>query len=155
MALVGRCLCALLLLSLSASDVYAERLGCDTTQAMRAENETDTLKTWRQIYDSFKRYSACDDGAIAEGYSDVIVKILARKWSEVPHLSILVAHDGHFRELVLRHIDATTDEKDLENVATNASKRCPRGDAKLCEDILRKAVAARSEQRKIQIDQSP
>jgi hypothetical protein len=127
--------------------VHAQRPGCDQSAARFAEQEADTLKTWQQIYNSFKRYSACDDGAIWEGYSDSVVKVLANKWSELPHLSILIARDQDFRDFVLRHIDATTDEKDLENVATNASKRCPRDDAKLCEDILRKAAAARSKQR--------
>jgi hypothetical protein len=86
---------------------------------MFVEREVDTLKTWQQVYDSFKRYSACDDGVIAEGYSDAVVKILAHKWSEVPQLSILIAHDEQFRNFVLRHTDATTDENDLEHVAAN------------------------------------
>jgi hypothetical protein len=66
-----------LLLSILPRPVDAERPGCDDASAFVAEGEVDYLKTWEQIHDSFKRYFACDDGAIAEGYSEAVVKMLS------------------------------------------------------------------------------
>jgi hypothetical protein len=135
----------LLCLSMLASTIRAERPGCSNTLARRAESEIDHLKTWEQIYDWFTRYSACDEGTIAEGYSDVVVKMLAHEWDQLPHLRTLVADDSRFRGFVLRHLDATVDRSDLTVVVTNASRRCPRRDLRLCTDILRQATSARSE----------
>ena len=50
-----------LLLSISVPVVHAERPGCDNAMAKTAENEGANLKTWVQVYDAFKRYSACDE----------------------------------------------------------------------------------------------
>jgi hypothetical protein len=137
------------LLSILPLPVRAERPGCDDAMGERAENEVDYLKTWDQIYDSFKRYSACDDGAIAEGYSDAVVRTLADRWNQLPTLRILADHDERFGKFVFKHIDSTTDDHDLDRVVANASRQCPKGDGQLCSTIRRRAVAARSEQNKI------
>ena len=103
----------------------------------RAENEVDYLKTWDQIYDSFKRYSACDDGAIAEGYSDAVVRMLADRRNQLSTLQTLVDRDKRFGEFVFKHIDATTDDHDLDRVVANADRHCPEGDGELCSTIRR------------------
>ena len=66
--------------------------------------EADTLKTWQMIYDSFRRYRQCDDGALAEGYSESIVTTLANRWDQLPSQA-LIAHDRSFRYFVFRHIE--------------------------------------------------
>ena len=138
-----------LLLSILSLPVRAERPGCDDAMGERAENEVDYLKTWDQIYDSFKRYSACDDGAIAEGYSDAVVRYARRPVGTSFRLCRLsVDRDKRFGEFVFKHIDATTDDHDLDRVVANADRHCPEGDGELCSTIRRHAVAARSEQDK-------
>ena len=138
-----------LILSISPRSAHAERSGCDETMGERAEDEVDYLKTWEQIYDSFKRYSACDDGAIAEGYSESVVKMLSDRWEQLPTLQAFVARDERFGEFVFKHIDATTDDQDLDRVVANASRHCPQRDGQLCSTIRRQAITARSEQDKI------
>jgi hypothetical protein len=138
-----------LLLSMWPRTVHAERPGCDDPSALFAEGEVDYLKTWEQVYGSFKRYSACDDGVIAEGYSDAVVKMLADRWQQLPTLRTLIDRDERFGKFVFMHIDATTDDHDLDRVLENASRHCPQADGQLCSTIKRRAVAARSEQDKI------
>ena len=138
-----------LLLSVLSRPVDAERPGCDDPSALVAGGEVDRLKTWEQIYDSFKRYSACDDGILAEGYSDAVVKMLSDRWEQLPSLRALMERDERFGKFVFKHIDATTDDHDLDRVAANADRHCPGGEGQLCGTIRRRAVAARSEQDKI------
>jgi hypothetical protein len=134
-----------LLLCAWGSAAYAGRLGCDNNLARQAENEVDNnLKSWRQMYESFKRYAPCDDGALWEAYSDSVVRILAERWEQLPHLQSFVARDARFRQFVLRHIDPTASEDALARVVINASRRCPTGQAQLCDAILQQALAARS-----------
>jgi hypothetical protein len=78
-----------LLLSTWPGTVHAERQGCDEAMTDRAWLLGAHLKTWEQIYDySFKRYPTCDDGVIAEAYSDAIVKMLADRWEQFPALGL-------------------------------------------------------------------
>lgn len=121
------------------------RAGCDDAQtAMLAE--ADTLKTWQMIYDSFRRYRQCDDGALAEGYSESIVTTLANRWDQLPSLEALIAHDRSFRDFVFRHIDATTAAEDLASIARNAERRCPGELTKLCAEIKGKALDAEAQE---------
>jgi hypothetical protein len=50
---------------------------CTREEAMQAADDTDHLDNWNAVYRSFKRFSQCDDGGIAEGYSDDVGKLLA------------------------------------------------------------------------------
>jgi hypothetical protein len=137
------------LLNALPHSVDAERPGCDDPAALFAEGEFNHLKTWRQIYDSYKHYSMCDDGIIAEGYSDVVVKMLADRWNQLPALWTLVDRDDRFGKFVLMHVDSTADDHELDRVVANASRLCPQRDGQLCSTIRQRALAARSEQDKI------
>ena len=138
-----------LVLSSLPRPVDAERPGCDDPSALFSEGEVNHLKTWQQIYDWFKSYSACDDGILGEANSDAIVRMLADRWNQLPTLQTLADRDERFGKFVFKHIDATTDDHDLDRVVANATRHCPQHDAQLCSTIRRQAVAARSEQDKI------
>ena len=136
-----------LLLSISPRIVHPQPPACDATSAWLLER--NHLQSWQQIYGSFKRYSACDDGILAEENSDAVVRMLADRWDQIPTLRTLVDRDQRFGKFVFMHIDATTDDHDLDRAIANASRRCPQGDEQLCGTIRLRAVAARSEQDKI------
>ncbi len=134
-------LCAVAL----ASAVRSETRGCSEGLAKQADSEIAALKTWEEIYESFRNYSACDEGVIAEGYSNAVVRMLADRWMQLSGFQTLASRDSGFREFVFRHIDATVDRDDLTEVITNASDHCPRRYKTLCDRIRRRAASARSE----------
>jgi len=103
-----------------------------------------TLHDWKGIYAFYKRnLPACpDDGAYAEGYSDVIVRAFAKRWTDVAHLQTLAVADPGFRAFVLRHIDATGDPDELRETLQNATTRCPAGVDALCKDVAANAAGA-------------
>jgi hypothetical protein len=133
---------SVLFIGLLAAVANAQRSGCDRESAIAAEDAASNLNTWQQILDWSKRYSACNEGAGAEGYSDAVVKMLAYRWRQLPHLHALGTQDDHFLTFVLDHIDSTTDDQDLAQVVANASQRCPSEESKLCAAILLRARAA-------------
>jgi hypothetical protein len=133
----------------SPRTVPAQTPDCDDALARRAEVEADHLKTWEQIYDWFKHYSTCNEGAPAEGYSDAVVRMLADRWDQLPTFQTLVDRDKRFGKFVFQHIDATTDDHDLDLVVANADRHCPRGDGQLCGTIKLRALAARSQRDEI------
>src|SRR5882757_2552859 len=94
-----------LVTSAFASDAAIKK--CTKAEAMEAEKEADSLKDWDQVYRSYKRFSQCDDGAIAEGYSDSITTLLADDWKSFTRLLVLTNRSRDFMGFVLKHIDET------------------------------------------------
>ncbi len=112
---------------------------CTKQEAMQAEEEADHLDNWNAVYQSFKRFSHCDDGGIAEGYSDAVGKLLADHWNQFPDLVKLATSDQRFQSFVVRHIDETIPADTLKKTAQNAKSRCPGNAAGLCKLIARAA----------------
>ena len=99
-------------------------------------------KTWNDLYRLFTTYAAgCDDGAYAEGYSDFVAQSLAKHWSRLDELASLTKRDPNFKDFLLRHIDATGDEKDIKMLLNNARKHCPSTQSTLCKEIEKAALS--------------
>jgi hypothetical protein len=132
-----------LILSTFATYVFAD--ACPSEEARRAELQSDNLRTWHALYKSFESYRECDDGAIAEGYSESVARILVDHWKRLPELADLSFKDPDFGHFVLRHVDATLDIGDLDKIRHKASTQCPVALRKLCGDLRKQANLARKE----------
>ncbi len=102
--------------------------------------------SWKAMHFHFRKFGQCDDGPIAEGYSDDVVTLLAHKWNLVGELASLGRTDPTFLQFVLAHIDGTTAPEDLQAVRSNAQDACPPGHARLCRLIAGRAKGALEEQ---------
>lgn len=130
----------LLMSILSCATSYGVSVACSREAAIQAETEASTLSTWPAVYNSFKRYQGCDDGAIAEGYSEAISQLFAKQWNQLTLLIPLVMQNGEFRAFVLRHVDETVPNDRLKEIDANAKTNCLTSAASFCAD-LRKAIA--------------
>lgn len=101
-----------------------------------SEPIADQLDTWSQVYSAFERYAHCDDGALAEQFSQSVVRLLAEHWESLPEAAALGSKNPAFEAFMLRHIDVTTDWNDLRKVAGLADTQCPREHSQLCRTIL-------------------
>lgn len=122
--------------------VAASQKACTEAEADKALDQADQLKDWDAVYRSFNRFSRCDDGAVAEGYSDTVGRLLAHDWKDFSALSKLVAADKRFASFVLGHIDETLPSDELQTIETNAKQKCPAGESVLCKKIHDKAHSA-------------
>jgi hypothetical protein len=105
----------------------------------------DPIRTWDALYKSFKSYRQCDDGAIAEGYSESVARILVDRWNTLPQLARLVRKDADFRSFVLKHVDATLDITDVQKIRKKAREECPAGLREICKDLGKQANFALTE----------
>jgi hypothetical protein len=112
---------------------------CSEAEAQHAESEAVMLRSWEELYGSYKRYKHCDDGAIAEGYSEAVARILVAHWNTLSRLADITRKHTDFRRFVLKHIDETLNLEDVKNIRANAVKRCPSGLRDLCRDIRKQA----------------
>lgn len=107
---------------------------CTRDEAIEAENEIDKLNDWDSLYKSFKRFAHCDDGAIAEGYSDIVGHLLG-EWKNFSKVVELTASDLYFKRFVIKHLDETIPYDVGEKIYKNVRKRCPSDAKKLCKLI--------------------
>ena len=117
---------------------------CSKEEAANAERAASTVRDWEAMYDAFHRFSPCDDGGVGEGFSDSVVRLLASRWDELHDLEHFAEANRHFRAFVLKHVDATASEKDLQRILGH-TKDCPGHARPICRDIENRARAALSE----------
>jgi hypothetical protein len=115
--------------------------GCNDREFLA---QLDKLRDWNAIHAFVKRnLPKCpDDGVYGEGYSDLVVRAFANHWSYLPQLVSIVARDPGFEAFVLRHIDETTDAKELNKTRQNATDLCPPDMEDLCKKIGTRAAEA-------------
>jgi hypothetical protein len=124
---------------------YALLKTCTWEDAKSAEAIAATAKTWKQLHQQFERYGHCDDGAIGEGFSEAVTRLLAEQWGSLRSLEAIGASNPAFRKFVMRHIDTTVPTERLSRIAKNAVTRCPSRLKVLCNDIEAEASRAMSE----------
>ncbi len=118
---------------------------CSDADAQIAETTTGLMKTWSAIYSGFKSYGRCDDGGIAEGFTEAVVHLLASKWNSLPKAAALTKKDPTFRTFFLKHIDASANTDELRKINTLAQSKCPAHLRELCTAIQASAKQAISE----------
>lgn len=121
-------------------NAVADMRVCTQQEAQEAESLVATAKSWRQLHQQFERYAHCDDGAIAEGFSESVSLLLAEQWRDIGELGDILKSDQNFRKFVIQHIDETVPADRLKRIAKNAEKRCSHSLKKLCGEIIEAAA---------------
>jgi hypothetical protein len=132
----------------SISPTYASgKVQCTLEDAYKAETTIDNLKTWDDLYRHFKRYAAChfDDAAIAEGYSDMVGRLLSKDWKDVIKLKKLCISDKAFEKFISKHLDETIPADTWNTMMVNATKKCPSEAKGICT-VIKKANDAIEQQ---------
>jgi len=119
--------------------IFADDAGCAPEVVWHAENIAASLKNWDDVYVAYEKYRSCDDGSVAEGFSDSIGGILASNWDSIIRLAELTKSDGSFKAFVLKHIDETLPNEMLHRIKENADNRCPIRHIDLCRQIANSA----------------
>ncbi len=109
---------------------------CSRSDGIRAEEAVDHLNSWSDIHAAFVRFAPqCDDGGIAEGYSDRVVHLLATKWESLSELEVMTRKDVAFKRFVLSHIDATADTDELRAIARQSMADCTKQNQRFCKQL--------------------
>lgn len=131
-----------------SSHALADARICNKQEARAAESVAATARSLEQLHRQFERYLHCDDGAIAEGFSEAVTWLLAERWQDVQRSYKVLKHDSAFRVFVIQHIDETVPTERLNRIAENASKRCSGSMKVFCREIemaAKKAAQAESD----------
>jgi len=129
----------------SAGAVHPQKRACTSLEGRHALDEADTLRSWDALYKSYKTLGHCDDGAVGEGYSESVARILIDHWNTLPRFVQLAGTDAAFQKFVIRHLDATLNRNDVEKIKQDATTRCPSGLRATCAHLVKQADSALKE----------
>jgi hypothetical protein len=132
---------AMVIGAVAAPSAAGAKHGCPLAMYQRADASlVHARASWSSLSMHFEAFASCDDGALAEGYSDAIVTLLARRWGQFDAFVVLSARNPAFRRWALRHIDASASTDDLRRVLRNA-ERCTGNPEtrRLCGEMARAA----------------
>ena len=122
---------------------------CSEEEARSAEVAVVAINSWDELYQQFKQYSHCDDGAIAEGFSESISRLLAEQWMEVQLTSRTLIQQSVFQRFLIEHIDETIPALRLEHIVKNIQEKCPGYLEDLCSKIEMEAIQILSHAKQI------
>ena len=132
-----------LVLTLSGNSAgQARQRVCTPAEAKGAEAEAETLRTWDELHRSFRPYSQCDDGVIAEGYSESVIRLLVDHWNTLNRLISAGSGDSSFLRFVIRHVDPTASGDDLKKIKLLAKTQCPEASGAICDKFEKRAHSA-------------
>jgi len=133
-----------LFLSFSLAAPFANASGECPVSDKEFLHQIMSSSDWVDVHAVFKRnFPACqDDGLYADGYTNMVVGVLASNWHDLNLLNDLAAKDEAFKAFVLRHIAISAGEDDLRKVLHSAQKDCPGQSAGLCREIAKRCKLA-------------
>lgn len=137
----------LILLASVALAFNAAAKSCTQAETEAAQTVVEGIDSWPQLAKAQQRFSLCDVGAVAEGNSEAVVRLLVDHWASVSELADVAARNPSFLQFVLRHLDTTLDAADLARVAQLATTQCPRENRRLCTRLANAAKRAIAEGR--------
>ena len=127
-----------LVLALLSDAKVAQALDCP--DAKSAEEATDQLHSWHNVYQFFKRYRNCYDGSVAEGAEEKIQLLWADHWSTLPEMIALTNKDRAFQKFIWQRIsDEDFPRDEFERVVRHARAECPEVATIFCRAILSQA----------------
>ncbi len=130
----------ILLILLIMPPLNASGKDCTKKEEQIIESKAAYLKTWDEVFDSWEKFKHCDDGSIAEGFTESITKNLVKNWTEDGHLIRLIKNKPKFEKFILEHINEAVPYDRLSILGHMAEMRCQNSTLEFCMKILEKAT---------------
>ena len=122
------------------STAMANRVCSPATYERADASLVNAAGSWGSLLRHQKTFASCDDGALAEGYSDAVVTLFAHRWDQFDAFVALSGQSRAFGRWVIRHIDASASPDDLKKVVHNAARCTGSAETKdLCGEVSKAA----------------
>ncbi|WP_321778398.1 hypothetical protein [Sulfurimonas sp.] len=123
-----------LIFTMFSLDIFASTKECTKQEAIVAEEVIPKISNWIQFKSYYEQYYHCDDGSIAEGFSEVSANLLIHNWNK--EAQKLLYLNSSLKEFVIYHIDETLLDTQLKNVKSNLINTCPENLNDFCKKII-------------------
>ena len=109
----------------SASIGFAQDKPCSPAEASAAEKAIDRIVNWDQLYKVYKEFKHCDQGPVAEVFTEALLRCLV-EWKKVDVLASSMAQDKAYNTFVMSHLRSAGPD-DQKSVYSRAKMSCPKG----------------------------
>lgn len=100
-----------------------------------------------EIFKISTEYDKCRDGSFADGFTDIVVKSLNADLTKTIEYA---SKNALFEVFILKNINSSADNKDLENLTKMAKSECPPNNRFLCKKIEKASINALKESKSFQ-----
>lgn len=126
---------ALFLLAFATGAGAADK-PCSKADAASAEKTIDRVLTWPAMQKAWKDYGHCDTGAVADLYSEALLRLIVGNWPKIAELEPAFTNDLAFREWILNRLSGGALPKgDLDDVHDLTQNSCPKAQKRMCEAL--------------------
>lgn len=116
---------------------------CSTEMYRQADKMLPAAsRTWPALIKHQQTFGACDDGALAAGYSNAVTILFGRDWRQYIRLSKKRAVPAPFTRWAISHIDATAAPADLQRIVSNTGPCNDMAEKYICQQVRQAALAA-------------
>jgi hypothetical protein len=126
---------------LSAAAVLLAATGLPAAAADKpctgADKAFDATTSWAALHRAVADYGHCDKGPTAEIVTEAVLRVVIGGWPKVGEAGPFLDKDAAFKKWLERKLSSTDmpnqDSAEIRDLAKNS---CPKGQAKVCGDIL-------------------
>jgi hypothetical protein len=107
---------------------------CTKADAANGEKAIERTNNWNQLYKTWQDYSHCDTGAVADGYTDSLMRLMV-EWKGLDSLAAAMQKDPQFKEWVHARLKSPAAKDDQPTIYSRAMSSCPKAMDALCAEI--------------------
>lgn len=107
---------------------------CSKADAANAQKAIDSVVTWPQLHKAWADYRQCDQGEIADLYTDALLRLTV-SWKNVDAFSTAVQKDPQYKAFVYQHLNSPAAKDDVASINSRARASCPAGHDAFCAEL--------------------
>jgi hypothetical protein len=107
---------------------------CTKADAATGEKAIERVNNWNQMYKSWQDYRHCDAGAVADAYTDTLLRLFV-EWKGVDALAGTMKKDAQYNEWVHARLKSPAAKDDQAAVYSRVKASCPSGMDAFCSEL--------------------
>jgi len=122
------------LAGLAFGAAHAADKTCTKADSANAEKAIERVLNWPQLQKTWQDYRHCDTGAVADGYTDALMRMMV-DWKGLDSLASAMQKNAEYKEFIYAHIKSPAAKDDHAMVYSRAKASCPKGLDEFCAEL--------------------
>jgi hypothetical protein len=119
---------------IASGPAHAADKPCTKSDAANGERAIERANNWNQLFKSWQDYHHCDTGAVADVYTDTLMRLMV-EWKSVDTLAAAMQKDAQFKEWVHARLKSPAAKDDQPAIYSRVMASCPKAMDALCAEL--------------------
>lgn len=107
---------------------------CTKADAANGAKAIERDNNFNQLYKSWQDYRHCDTGAVAEAYTDSLLRLMV-EWKGVDTLAAAMQKDAEFKDWVHARLKSPAAKDDQPAIYSRVKSSCPKAMDDFCTEL--------------------